>query len=100
MIDLLLPVACLGEGFGKAGLQADHCQFVLERQVTVKAGRQAFHAVDQQIGLKGMASSGRRNITKSGIWFLPLYDPLCAPEKVSEFPQSDRITGVLPDRSS
>jgi hypothetical protein len=38
-----------------------------------------------------------RNITKGGIWFVPLYNPLCTPEKISEFMKGKRIAGILPD---
>jgi hypothetical protein len=31
---------------------------------------------------------------------MSLYDPLSAPEKVSEFFQGKRIVGILPNRSS
>jgi hypothetical protein len=37
---------------------------------------------------------------ESSVWFMPLYDPLCTPEEVSEFLQGKRIAGILPDRSS
>ena len=44
----------------------------------------------------GMADPGGWSLTKCGIGFMPLYDPLGTPKKISEFLQGQRIAGILP----
>lgn len=68
--------------------------------ISIESELKATHPINLQIGLKGMEAPGRWNVAKSGIWFMPLYDPLYTPEKISEFLQGERIAGILPDRSS
>lgn len=58
---------------------------VRECQITIDARIKAANSINQQVGFKGMTAPGGRNIAKSGVWFVPLHNPLCTPEKVSEF---------------